>query len=229
MSLRSIFDNKKGRRIFKWNHYFPIYENHFKELKSRVSPTNKVRMLEIGMWTGGSMEMFKEYFGKDNCEIIGIDIDSRLKSLESTLETKIFIGDQEDQNFLATIVNEIGSQSMDIILDDGGHKMKQQINSFISLFWSFLKPGGIYLVEDAHTSYWSEYGGGLNNPQSFIEFSKAKIDELNGYHIKQGSESSITAFTLHCSGIHFYDSIVVFDKAVDLIERPTDTHRGDHD
>lgn len=68
--------------------------------------------------------------------------------------------------------------SFDLILDDGGHTMNQQIVSIETLF-KYLKKDGIYLVKDCHTSYWSSYGGGLKNTNSFIEYSKNLINYIN--------------------------------------------------
>ena len=68
--------------------------------------------------------------------------------------TKIYIGDQTDESFLKSILNE--NEKPDIIIDDRGHTSNQQISSFNFLFEE-LKVGGIYLVEDTHTSYAKEF------------------------------------------------------------------------
>ena len=70
---------------------------------------------------------------------------------------------------------------IDILIDDGGHSMNQQIISFEELY-SHIKEDGIYLCEDLHTSYWKTYGGGYKNKESFIEYSKNFIDYINAFH-----------------------------------------------
>jgi hypothetical protein len=117
--------------------------------------------------------MWEYYFGKQ-ATIIGIDINPDCKLIEKD-NIFIEIGDQSNINFLQNIIEKYGRP--DIILDDGSHVSKHQIDTFNFLYYA-MKDEGIYLVEDTHTSYWKEWGGGLHDPLNFIEFSKSKIDEL---------------------------------------------------
>jgi hypothetical protein len=150
--------------------------------------------------------MWREYFGKEAI-IWGIDIDPRSKTLEGE-NTHILIGSQEDPKFLKSIINQIGP--IDILIDDGGHTQNQQIISFKELY-QHIKIGGIYLCEDVHTSYMNLYGGGHKRRGTFLEYSKTLIDQLNAYHSEQ-SEFMIDQFTLTTNTIHYYDSIVLFEK-----------------
>ena len=70
---------------------------------------------------------------------------------------------------------------IDILIDDGGHTMKQQITTFNVLF-DHVKMNGLYVCEDLHTSYWYEYGGGLYKKNTFIEFSKNFIDNIHAWY-----------------------------------------------
>ena len=88
--------------------------------------------------------------------------------------------------------------------------MDQQIKSLEEL-WPAVKNMGIYLIEDLHTSYWAEYGGGFQRPGSFIEYSKRLIDELNGWHL-QNEGRGVTEFTKTIESMSFYDSILVLEK-----------------
>jgi SAM-dependent methyltransferase len=206
MKLIDYFNGNQNRNMIdKWLHYFDIYERHFNSFVGK-----KIKVLEIGVWQGGSLKMWKDYFG-ENAEIIAIDIEPRCKIFEEE-RIKIYIGDQNDVNFLRNLINNEGL--FDIIIDDGGHHMHQQITSFKELYGA-VKDGGIYLCEDIHTSYWNIYGGGYKNPNSFIEFSKKLIDELNAFLASRHNDKSelmVTEFTKNTNGIHFYDSVVVFDK-----------------
>jgi 23S rRNA U2552 (ribose-2'-O)-methylase RlmE/FtsJ len=193
--------NKNGNAINKYHHYFDIYERHFEKFVGK-----SVKILEIGVWQGGSTKMWKEYFGKD-AKIIGIDINPKCKIIEDE-QIKIYIGDQADDNFLKMIISSEGP--FDIIMDDGGHYMHQQIASFKGLYLS-LNNGGVYLCEDLHTNYWNLYGGGYKKPNTFIELTKTLIDELNAFY-SESIELKITEFTKNTIGIHIYDSVVVFDK-----------------
>ena len=50
------------------------------------------------------------------------------------------------------------------------------------MFWH-VRDGGVYLTEDLRTSYWSDYGGGFRNPESFIEArAKPLLDTVHAWH-----------------------------------------------
>jgi hypothetical protein len=108
---------------------------------------------------------------------------------------------------------------LDIVLDDGGHTMLQQIVSFENLYMK-VKNGGLYIVEDTHTSYWHEYHGGIKKTGSFIEYSKNLVDSIYEGHITEKRKILINEITRHINSIAFYDSIVVFEKK----ERPAPFH-----
>src|SRR5215475_1712557 len=64
--LRAFFASRKeGPGIWKWDHYFDIYHRHFSRFRDRA-----VRVLEIGIYSGGSLEMWRDYFGP-RCQIFG--------------------------------------------------------------------------------------------------------------------------------------------------------------
>ena len=153
-----FFKENNKLPIFKWIHYLDIYNSHFKNFKNK-NPL----ILEIGVDGGGSLAMWNYYF-KNKCKIIGIDLNPKCKNIETTYSNiKIYIGDQRDKIFLEKIINENGSP--DIIIDDGGHHMDEQILSFEFLY-KYLSQKGIYLIEDTCTSYWSSYSSSLKNKNS---------------------------------------------------------------
>jgi hypothetical protein len=199
--LEKYFRSNKGRLINKQNNYFDVYERHF----SRYRNTSVI-ILEIGVSQGVSLQMWKSYFG-ENSKIYGIDIEPRCKELEEK-NIEIFIGSQSDRKFLKEVKEKIGQ--VDILIDDGGHTMKQQIISFEELF-GIVKKDGIYLCEDLHTSYWLLYGGGYKRKGTFIEYSKNFIDFINAYHSEQ-KNLKVNDFTKAVDSIHFYDGIVVIEK-----------------
>jgi cephalosporin hydroxylase len=200
-TLREIFDSHSGRLIHKQNHYIEIYETYFAKYVN-----TDVVLLEIGIAHGGSLQMWKKYFG-DKARIFAIDINPECKSLEGE-NVKIFIGSQEDKKFLINILKEIPRP--DIIIDDGGHTMKQQITTF-EMLYDHVKDNGIYLCEDTCTSYWYEYGGGLRRKGTFVEFSKNLIDYLYSWHFKH-KKYRVNEFTKSTNAIHFYDSMIFFEK-----------------
>jgi hypothetical protein len=199
--LETYFNNNTGRIIDKWTHYFEVYDKHFSKFRGK-----EIILLEIGTFYGGSLKMWKYYFG-EQAKIYGIDINPNCKQLEEE-NIKILIGSQSDRNFLEKVKNEI--PPIDILIDDGGHTMLQQITSFEVLF-DHIKADGIYLCEDLHTSYWKKYGGGHKRKGSFIEYSKNLIDKLNAYHSEQES-LKVDSFTNSVNSLHYYDSILVIEK-----------------
>ena len=87
--------------------------------------------------------------------------------------------------------------------------MNQQIVTFREMF-PHIKDGGLYMCEDCHTSYWENFGGGLEYSGSFIEFSKRLVDEINAYWT--GTKMKPTYNSQNISGLHFYTSMVVVEK-----------------
>ena len=200
--LQRYFENNQGRMINKWMHYFEIYDRHF----SRYRGTD-VHFLEIGTGNGGSLQMWQDYFGK-KARFFGVDIHPHAKNFEDE-QTRIFIGDQADKNFLARLAREI--PRIDILLDDGGHTMTQQINTFEALY-PRISADGIYLCEDLHTSYWKGHGGGYRKRGSFIEYSKNFIDYLHAWHSKWVKKAAPEDFTRSTYALHYYDSVLVIEK-----------------
>ena len=204
--LKKYFTENEGRLISKWNHYFEIYDSYF----SRFRGTD-VHIVEFGVSHGGALQMWKHYFG-GRAKIFGIDINPHCKELDEN-QIEIFIGDQEDREFLRSLKERI--PKIDILLDDGGHMMNQQIITFEELF-PYISENGVYLCEDLHTSYWSEFGGGYRKSDTFIEYSKNFIDYINAWHSRETSKFNVTEFTKSVHSLHYYDSVLVIEK------RPTE-------
>lgn len=201
MSLWADFQGNGERRVIhKWKHYFPVYERHFGPFVNR-----SVRVLEIGCGDGGSLQMWKRYFGP-HAQVVGIDIEPRCREFEED-QIAVRIGSQDDGAFLARVVDEFGP--FDVVIDDGSHVQAHVAASFAQLY-AGLSKNGVYLVEDLHTAYWPDFGGGLGRPDSFIEIAKKLIDELNADHGRD--ETASTVFTRTTHAICFYDSVIVFER-----------------
>lgn len=199
--LEKYFNNNKGRLIHKFNHYFDIYERHFERFRNK-----DVVILEIGVSEGGSLQMWKDYFGS-KAKIYGIDIEPNCKKFEED-GIEIFIGSQSDRKFLRSLTKLM--PKVDIMIDDGGHTMLQQKVTYEELF-GHIKEDGVYLCEDLMTSYWLEYGGGHKRSNTFIEYSKNFIDYLNAHHSRQQS-LRVNYFTKNVNSIHYYDGLIVIEK-----------------
>ena len=211
--LERFFYANQGGQIHKLKHYFDVYERHF----ARYRGTD-VHVLEIGVAHGGSLRMWRDYFGPGS-RIFGVDIQPAAKSLEFE-GAEIFIGDQGDPVFLQALAAQL--PRIDILIDDGGHSMYQQETTFRALF-PHVQPDGVYLCEDLHTSYWGEFGGGYRRPGTFIELTKNLIDDLNAWH-SHSVELSVSEFTRTADSLHIYESILVIEKST--IEAPEDVITG---
>lgn len=200
--LRRHFTENTGRLIHKWNHYFDIYDSHFSRFRG-----SDVHVVELGVSQGGSLQMWKQYFGP-HARIFGVDINPLCKAFEEE-QIQIFIGDQGDRAFLRSLKEVI--PRIDVLIDDGGHTMRQQIHTFEELF-PYIDANGVYLCEDLHTSYWPDWGGGYRKRGTFIEYSKELVDRIHAWHYAGASQSEITEFTRSAHSLHYYDSVLVIEK-----------------
>ena len=198
--LLNIFYQSKYYSL-KFKNYFPIYENLFSKFRGK-----KITFVEIGVLSGGSLFMWKDYFGKD-ARIIGVELNPDAKKFEKE-GFEIFIGNQSDENFWKDFFDKVGE--VDIVLDDGGHTNFQQIVTCCSCIPS-IKEDGIMVVEDVFHSYGLSYGAkGFFNPSkySFINFCKKSIDDINF----RFPESKKFQFSLNkfIYSVEFFESIVAF-------------------
>ena len=212
--LAEYFFSNPGRLISKWHHYFEIYHRHFAQFRGR-SPV----VLEIGVFHGGSLQMWHRYFGPGT-RVVGIDVIPECKRFEDEATT-ILIGDQSDRRFLAEVRSRV--PHVDIVIDDGGHRMEQQIAAFEELY-PHVQPNGVYLCEDLHTSLMAEYGGRYRQPGTFLEFSKALVDRLQAWHSTEPGRLAVDDFTRTTFALHFYDSVLVAEKRP--VEPPRTSETG---
>ena len=212
--LRAYFEQHEGPSIHKWLHYFDVYDRHFSKYRGRP-----VTVLEFGVLHGGSLQMWRDYFGPE-AVVHGVDIDPQCADLADGT-TKIFIGDQEDREFLRSVMAEIGT--VDVVIEDGGHWPRQQIATFEECYPS-VATDGVFLVEDLHTNYWERFEGGLGRDGTFIEYAKRLSDQLNAWHSRDDAEFVVDDFTRTTRSMHFYDSIIVFEKRD--VRRPRSRRSG---
>tara|TARA_A100001015_G_C14853818_1_gene657580 strand:+ start:170 stop:970 length:801 start_codon:yes stop_codon:yes gene_type:complete len=196
VSYRS-FKNSRYSCI-KHINYFNIYDQLFKSYRGR-----KITFVEIGIFSGGSLFMWRNFFGK-KANIIGIDLNPDAKKFEK-YGFKIFIGDQSKKKFWDNFFNNVGK--VDIILDDGGHTNYQQIittNKCIPM----IKDNGKLVIEDVHTSFIKQ---NWYNPSkySFINYSKKIVEDINTRF--PGLKKFNYSLKKYVYKIDFYESIVSFD------------------
>lgn len=128
--------------------YLPHYEKILSHLRD-----SHIKILEIGVFKGASIRMWREYF--PNAEIHCVDINEI--NLSDLNNVTMHIVDCDSKESLKSFAEKLGE--FDVIIDDGGHTMRQQQNA-LEVLWPNLKKGGIFIMEDMHTSikeFYPEY------------------------------------------------------------------------
>jgi hypothetical protein len=198
---------KSRESLLKWTHYLEVYDRHFARFRSKAPV-----VVEIGVYQGGSLQMWRDYFGPD-AKIIGVDINPECLALKQQ-GFEIEIGDQGNPIFWLDFKAKY--PQVDILIDDGGHLTKQQWVTFEHMF-PHISETGVYLCEDTHASYhpaYISYAG--ENPQrrdpgTFMEFTKKLVDEMNAWWWLPDNAMP-TPFTRSCASMHYYPMVVVFEK-----------------
>ena len=214
----SLDPNKDSGKSSNWHNYTEIYSHYFGSIKDKP-----LKFLEIGINKGSGVKLWENYF--KNAELHFIDISFGHAEYFSN-RSFYHLADQANPSDLLRVMQTTGGE-FDIMIDDGGHTMYQQIISFITLF-PFLKSGGIYIIEDLHTSYWNCYGGHgspeapLAGPNTTIQFLKDLIDDVNFVGARTWSAShkrdlspiqpELNTYRTEILGMHFYDSLCFIIK-----------------
>ena len=183
-----------GRGIWKWDHYFDIYARHFARFRGRP-----VTILEIGVYSGGSLDLWRHYFGPE-ARIIGVDIEEAV-NVYARDGIRILIGDQSDPSFWARVLPTL--PPLDIVIDDGGHTPEQMIVTLEATL-PYLAPGGVYLCEDicgsAHLFH--DYVHGVTRALHAVHHAPEPGRE---------SRSISTAFQSEVASIHSYPFVTVIE------------------
>ena len=205
-----VFFAHQGLQAMKWVQYLPVYDRLLGPLTEGFTPPGGVRrplrFLEIGVSKGGSLQLWREFFGPD-AVIFGVDIDPRCAEVAGP-GRQVRIGSQANPAFLRSVV-EMGG--VDVVLDDGSHVASHQRADFDTLF-PLLSMGGLYVVEDTHSSYWAKYGGGLRGPGAFIETAKGLVDGMHKWYFRAPVGRRSRVAQTEVVSVQFYDSIVVIEK-----------------
>jgi hypothetical protein len=184
--LETYFDeHTAGPGIWKWRHYFPVYERHFSKFVGR-----EVHIAEVGIYSGGSLSMWLDFFG-EGAHIYGIDIAEACRVYAGD-RVDVFIGDQSDPAFWRRFLAEV--PRIDILIDDGGHRADLQIATLKATLAS-ISPGGVYACEDSH--------GASHAFHAFVDGLGRRLHEM-------GEEASI--LHQHVGSIHRYPSLTVIEK-----------------
>lgn len=218
-NLESIHKGKTGKVSDKWSSYLVYYNRLFAPIQD-----GEVSLLEIGVQNGGSLETWAQYFCK-GAMFIGCDINPKCANLNyEDSRINVIVGDaNSDKTYqqISALVN-----SFDIIIDDGSHQSSDIFMTFINYF-QCLKPGGLFIIEDAHTLFMKDYGGGVLKHMSAQNFFYRLVDFLSVEF--WSSDVSLTAFFSDffpdgkipqflldgwVDSIQFRNSMIVIEKAI---------------
>jgi len=125
--------------------YFHKYFEKVYEAELLPYKNNSKLVVELGIETGNSLRIWKQYF---KCDVIGLDKEDRWCN-QQIKGCKLYKCDQGIASDLEGISQTINNA--DIIIDDGSHRMHHQQPTFAILFKA-LRPGGLFVIEDLHTS-----------------------------------------------------------------------------
>jgi len=183
------------------SHFLKIYEDYFFPFKNK-----KINILEIGVYEGKSLMIWKDYFPKAN--IIGLDLLSYNFKIKRIFT---FQGDQTDTKFLLGLIKKF--KKFDIIIDDGSHVSKHIIKTFNFLF-DYLVDGGLYIAEDLQTSYFPRFGGSrlnLRKKNTSLNFFKTLVDSGN-FEMNDRPFYKRNKFDGKIKFIHFYQNLMILKK-----------------
>lgn len=181
----------------KHSSYFQVYSDIFEKFRG-----TEIIFVEIGVLNGGSLFMWRDYFG-NKARIIGIDLNPDAKRWESA-GFEIHIGNQSDPVFWQHFFETIGS--VDIVLDDGGHTYEQQIVTAHCCIPN-VRDGGMLVIEDTHTSYFIDFG--YPSQFTFIEWVKTIFDNINNRF--PSLETSTQRYKDHVYSVRCFESIVCME------------------
>ncbi len=178
MTYEEEFNAQTGKVSDKWSSYLSAYEDFFSPFRQ-----HPINILEIGILNGGHLEVLSRYFPNAK-NIIGCDIDPKCRSLSYADDRiKVVVADaysDEAEGEISAI-----APTLDIVIEDGTHVQRDVVSAFVKYFPS-VSDGGLFLVEDLHTSYWESYGGGLFHPFSAYAFFRRLTDVINAEHWNTG-------------------------------------------
>lgn len=198
--LLSYFEaHSEGPGIYKGRHYFDLYSRHLQGFIDR-----DVVVVEIGVYSGGSLGMWRSYFG-ERTTIHGVDIEEACRVYEAD-DIHIHIGDQADREFWQQFKTQV--PGIDVLIDDGGHHPNEMRVTFEELF-PILRPGGVYICED------------IINGNPFLAYLGGLAEHLTTYQTTLPTEAGVASaagsFQQAVQAIHLYPFVAVIERTLEPV------------
>ena len=170
----------------RYDRFYPLFLESLRD--------QEFNMLEIGVWGGGSLQLWEEYFSKAYIHGVDINYDSYEGSSERFTLHKF---DQSNPNDLKKIVETV--PKCKFIIDDGSHHPYHQFITFIELFENLLEPGGVYIVEDIECNYWQNPKSNIYGYEigyfNTLDYFKNTLDQINSEFSNQKNHLNISTVT----------------------------------
>jgi regulator of replication initiation timing len=221
--LANRFGSDKGTNPGDWglaHGYAAIYERFLS-----VRRFEPLRLLELGVWKGGSLRMWESYL--PNAQIIGIENLPNVVQ-EPSKRSEILIGDAANEQFLSDTLHRFSGGKVDIVIDDASHILDQQVRTFETLF-PFVEDGGLYFVEDVSGSRFKDGNRGLLPFLDFLDYSWNLAQETTFFsddntstyhHISdvrslsraEKDQIRVSFWNRHLGSVHYFHDLCVFEK-----------------
>lgn len=173
-SLHELYQAHGDKVSDKWSLYLNEYDRLFSPYREQP-----VRLLEIGIQNGGSLEIWSKFFPNAR-RLLGCDINPRCARLQyDDARIDVIVGDATLDATRELILAQ--SARWDLVIDDGSHTSRDIVRSFLTYF-PHVEPGGLFVAEDLHCSYWEQWQGGLFHPFASVTFFKLLADVVNHEH-----------------------------------------------
>lgn len=173
-TLLEVFTRHQGKVSDKWQLYLREYDRLFNPYRAQA-----IRLLEIGIQNGGSLDIWADYFAPGST-LIGCDINPDCAALVyDNAHISFILGDANDPAVVQQVLQR--TPVVDLIIDDGSHTSSDIVKTF-TLYFQHLAEGGLFVAEDLHCSYWAQYQGGLYDPYSSLSFFKRLSDVISHQH-----------------------------------------------
>jgi hypothetical protein len=200
--LEAWFDaHHTGAGCWKWRHYFDAYHRHLQQFRGRA-----VHVCEIGVYSGGSLEMWHDYFGPQ-AVIHGVDIQPECRAYERDW-CRIHIGDQGDPHFWARFREAV--PVLDVVIDDGSHQPADQLLTLNALLYH-LRPGGVYLCEDIH--------GRMNDFAADFYRLADQLNDMVPIHSPDVLAVGANEHQQLIHSLHLYPFLAVIERTARPVER----------
>ncbi len=182
------------------HNYVAIYEPLFTPFRYE-----SINFLEIGIHYCHSLKMWRDWF--PNATIHGVDI--RQKWVNTYKGEERMVLERVDQGDVQALTEYAKKGPWRVIVDDGSHMCSHQKQTF-DVLWDQVEPGGFYVIEDTHTSYWQG-----DCDETLVQRMLRLVDEVAGTPYDSSGIKEDEGLTKHqreVESIQFRVGLIIIKK-----------------